>query len=433
MLRSLAIPAALAAVALAGCGGAGGKDGHASDPPVQPYSKRSTAPGAVARASPADYRRPVAIYKRYVRRQLGALLGEVAALRRAIARGHLAGARDAWLEADARYESIGAAYGAFGDLDAAVNGRPAGLAGGVRSPDFTGLHRVELSLWHERSTRDAAAPARDLAWAVARLRAKVAGMTIDPFEYSLRAHEILEDGIHLQLSGQASPWSGSALVALRAEVRGTEVVLGTLRPLIARRDAGGALPQARRALRRLRAALGAGAAIDRVVGVGAGGAAAPAQAAATSAAPAAPISFEGAHQAGILTPAPAHAIFAAFDAIAPSRAELAAALQALSDRARRLTRGYDALLGAAGEGPTPDSGILGPRVTPDGLTVIVAFGASLFGSRYGLAARRPRALKPMTTFPTTRSSPRSATATCWWRCAPTASRPCSTPCVTSCA
>ena len=41
--------------------------------------------------------------------------------------------------------------------------------------------------------------------------------------------------------------------------------------------------------------------------------------------------------------------------------------------------GYDALLGAAGEGPTPDSGILGPRVTPDGLTVTIAFfGASLF-------------------------------------------------------
>jgi deferrochelatase/peroxidase EfeB len=151
----------------------------------------------------------------------------------------------------------------------------------------------------------------------------------------------------------------------------------------------------RRAFLGSAAALGAGAAIGRVVGPGGG--AASAQAA--PAAPTKPIPFEGDHQAGILTPAPPHAIFAAFDAVAPSRAELADALAALSDRARRLTSGYDALLGAAGEGPTPDSGILGPRVTPDGLTVTIAFGSSLFDGRYGLAARKPRALKPMTTFP----------------------------------
>jgi deferrochelatase/peroxidase EfeB len=153
----------------------------------------------------------------------------------------------------------------------------------------------------------------------------------------------------------------------------------------------------RRAFLGSAAALGAGAAIDRVLG--AGGGAAPAQAADAPVVAAKPIAFEGAHQAGILTPAPPHAIFAAFDSIAPSRAELASALEALSERARRLTRGYDALLGAAGEGPTPDSGILGSEVTPDGLTVTIAFGASLFDHRYGLAGRKPRALKPMTTFP----------------------------------
>jgi iron uptake system EfeUOB component EfeO/EfeM len=244
-----ALVAALAVVALAGCGGAGKP--HASNPPAQPYSKRSTVAGAVARVTPRDYRRPIATYKRYVRRQLRTLLGEVAGLRAAIARHDLAGARVAWLKADGRYESIGAAYGAFGDLDAAVNGRPAGLPGGTRSPDFTGLHRVELALWQRRSTRAAATPAARLARDVARLRAGIAKLEIDPLEYSLRAHEILEDGIHLQLSGQASPWSGSALVALRAEARGTSVVLDTLQPMIARRDNAGALPQARGALRRL--------------------------------------------------------------------------------------------------------------------------------------------------------------------------------------
>jgi high-affinity iron transporter len=247
MLRRLGPLAALAAAVLVGCGGGG----HSLSPPAQPYSKRSTVPGVVRRVTPADFRRPIADYRRYVRRRLGTLGGQVALLRAAIARDDLAGARAAWVRADATYESIGAAYGAFGDLDAAVNGRPDGLPGGVRSQDFTGLHRVELALWGRRSTDDAARPAAALARAVSRMRAKVARLEIEPLEYSLRAHEILEDGIHLQLSGQASPWSGSALVALRAEVDGTGVVLDTLAALIARRDSTDALPQARRALRRL--------------------------------------------------------------------------------------------------------------------------------------------------------------------------------------
>jgi deferrochelatase/peroxidase EfeB len=111
------------------------------------------------------------------------------------------------------------------------------------------------------------------------------------------------------------------------------------------------------------------------------------------------IPFEGVHQAGILTPRPRQAVFAAFDVITESRAELAEGLRQVSAHARRLTAGYEALLGSPGEGPTPDSGVLGPRVPPDALTVTVGLGASLFDGRFGLRDRKPRGLGPMTTFP----------------------------------
>jgi iron uptake system component EfeO/high-affinity iron transporter len=178
------------------------------------------------------------------------MLVDVRRLRAAIARHDLAASRGAWLDADAHYEAIGAAYGAFGALDARINGRPAGLRDGIHSADFAGLHRVELALWARRSTRDAAPAASGLTRDVTTLRAKLAKVEIDPFEYSLRAHEVLEDTLHLQLSGVASPWSGSALTALRANVRGTRVVLASLAPLIARRDPA-RLRRARTALDRL--------------------------------------------------------------------------------------------------------------------------------------------------------------------------------------
>jgi deferrochelatase/peroxidase EfeB len=145
------------------------------------------------------------------------------------------------------------------------------------------------------------------------------------------------------------------------------------------------------------AAAGAGAAIGRIPGVDS--AASASAAVEESGELTERVAFEGAHQAGITTPRPRHAILASFDAIAASRAELADGLRTLSERARALSLGYDPLLGSPGEGPTPDSGVLGPLISPDALTVTVGFGSSLFDGRYGLGARRPRDLRPMPAFP----------------------------------
>jgi deferrochelatase/peroxidase EfeB len=110
------------------------------------------------------------------------------------------------------------------------------------------------------------------------------------------------------------------------------------------------------------------------------------------------VPFDGPHQAGVLTPKPAHATFAALDAIAPDRAQLAVALQALSARARQLSQGATALPSNDVDAPPADSGTLGTTIAPDALTVTIAFGASLFDGRYGLAKRRPARLTPMEPF-----------------------------------
>ncbi len=109
--------------------------------------------------------------------------------------------------------------------------------------------------------------------------------------------------------------------------------------------------------------------------------------------------FDGPHQAGILNPAPAQATFVALDSIAPNRSTLIAALKDLSTRSRELTQG--STVGAEElDDPPPDCGILGPVNAPDELTVTIAFGASLFDGRYGLAALKPSRLERMPNFPT---------------------------------
>ena len=120
------------------------------------------------------------------------------------------------------------------------------------------------------------------------------------------------------------------------------------------------------------------------------------EAAVTGRLPAVP--FHGRHQAGIL-PEPSRATaVVSFNATAESKPELTDLFQTVTDRARFLTAGGTPPPAGIG-GPPSDSGILGPTVVPDGLTVTFGVGASLFDDRYGLASSRPAHLTTMRSFP----------------------------------
>jgi deferrochelatase/peroxidase EfeB len=107
--------------------------------------------------------------------------------------------------------------------------------------------------------------------------------------------------------------------------------------------------------------------------------------------------YEGFHQHGILTPRQTNAAFVALDAIVPRQSELIEGLKELSYRAGELTQGAD-VAEIEIDDPPPDSGILGSYNAPDGLTVTIGFGASLFDHRYGIAAKKPAGLTTMPAF-----------------------------------
>ncbi|HWD01379.1 MAG TPA: Dyp-type peroxidase [Amycolatopsis sp.] len=110
------------------------------------------------------------------------------------------------------------------------------------------------------------------------------------------------------------------------------------------------------------------------------------------------VPFHGPHQAAIVRRSPAQCVVASFDVTAANKAELTDLFRQITDRARFLTRGgAPPALGITA--PPADSGVLGPVVPPGGLGVVLGVGSSLFDDRFGLAAKKPKKLKPMTMFP----------------------------------
>ena len=108
--------------------------------------------------------------------------------------------------------------------------------------------------------------------------------------------------------------------------------------------------------------------------------------------------FYGRRQAGVVNPQPSSALVVAFDVLATSRPELQRLFQGLTERIAFLMRGGVAPR-ANDKLPPPDSGLLGPDIAPDNVTLTVAVGASLFDERFGLEAERPKHLVAMTKFP----------------------------------
>ncbi|MFE9369988.1 imelysin family protein [Streptomyces sp. NPDC006711] len=181
---------------------------------------------------------PVALsYQRWITAKTLELTDRTDELKRAVDDGDLDAARAAWLPAHLVYERMGAAYDAFGEADAAINGSGPAPADAASATDFEGFHRVEYGLWHGESAASLRGPADRLSGAVRALRDSWPQERLDPAQLGLRAHEILEATAGSELTGRTDYGSGTNVATARANLDGTRELLTLLRPLLTSRYA----------------------------------------------------------------------------------------------------------------------------------------------------------------------------------------------------
>ncbi|MBD0691087.1 iron uptake transporter permease EfeU [Streptomyces sp. CBMA123] len=191
---------------------------------------------AVKPVAEDDLKAPLDSYKDYVNKGLATLMTQTQKIQTDIHSGDLATAKTDWLTAHLQYASLGAAYGTFADLDKKIDGRADGYADKAQDPGFTGFLRLEYGLWHGQSAAELTPVADELAQNVAKLVHDFPTQDFDPGDLPLRAHEILENTLQFELTGDTDMGSGTNLATTQANLAGTQELLTLLQPLLDERD-----------------------------------------------------------------------------------------------------------------------------------------------------------------------------------------------------
>jgi high-affinity iron transporter len=178
----------------------------------------------------------VASYRAAVTAGLSTLATDTDHLRTLADAGQLAQAEQAWLVAHLDYARLGAAYDTFADFNDEIDGRPNGLPQGVDDPNWTGFLRLEYALWHNQPPATVAAVADELDAYVHQLVTAFPEQSTAPNDLSLRTHEILENTLQFELTGETDQGSHTGLATSEANVQGTEMTLAAITPLLRRND-----------------------------------------------------------------------------------------------------------------------------------------------------------------------------------------------------
>jgi high-affinity iron transporter len=156
----------------------------------------------------------VITYRRSVLRGLKVLEGNTDILFAAVRSGDRLRSERDWLTAHLDYERLGAAYDTFGSCNQEINGRSDGLVGGVDSAKFTGFLRLEYGLWHDQPQsvvlEVTASLDRDVRALVKAFPTQLTQITDVP----LRAHEIMENALEFELTGDTDEGSNTNLATV---------------------------------------------------------------------------------------------------------------------------------------------------------------------------------------------------------------------------
>ena len=197
----------------------------------------NTPLSAFAAATPSlDLVQPISDYKIYVTDEVGVLAVETQKFTDAIKKGDLATAQKLYAPTRVHYESIEPIAELFSDLDGSIDSRVDDHEKGVTAPDFTGFHRIEYTLYSEKTTKGLNDLADGLLKDVKDLQTRIAGLTFPPEKVVGGAAALMEEVAATKVTGEEDRYSHTDLYDFQGNVDGAKKIVDLFRPQIENQD-----------------------------------------------------------------------------------------------------------------------------------------------------------------------------------------------------
>ncbi|KRV47666.1 peptidase M75 [Wenjunlia vitaminophila] len=197
---------------------------------------RATGGKAVKRDPQLDA--AVADYRTYVQQQADGTLPKAKVFADAVRAGDIEAAKKAYADSRLGWERTEPVAESFGDIDPKVDVREDGLEDGQDpETDWTGWHRLEKSLWHDKkiTARDKEL-AEQLIKDLTDWQKRVGTAVITPTSMANGAKELLDEVATGKVTGEEERYSHTDLVDFKANVEGAQKSYELLKPVASKND-----------------------------------------------------------------------------------------------------------------------------------------------------------------------------------------------------
>ncbi len=188
----------------------------------------------VANAAAAELKTAADGYKAWVEDEAQALLTGTAAFVAAVKAGDIPKAKALYAATRVHWERIEPVAESFGDLDPKLDARENDVEAGT---PWTGWHRIEKSLWVDKSLAGMSPVADQMLADTTELVAKIVAVELTADQVTNGAKELLDEVATGKVTGEEERYSHTDLWDFQANVDGAKQAFEAVEPIVSKKDA----------------------------------------------------------------------------------------------------------------------------------------------------------------------------------------------------